>query len=286
MKRAIYIQHEVEQVGTITNMTSIFEAIASIHISQIKDKVMSSTAFFNELWHIYTQLRLGEGDYVQHRKPKLTNRQALVVVTSEGGLIGDIDERIVEAMLEHPGHETADIFVIGAHGSGLLARRGVHAHKVFSLPEADSDINVTPVTKYIDQYAQATVYYQTYVSLLRQEVARIDLFSAVSALGTDTKAKRGEVISSRDYIFEPSLDEIISYMESVMLEIALGQIILESKLAQYASRFNAMSQAKSKAKEMQRDLQLALNRSKRAQGDERIKEVLGGMKIMARSKRG
>jgi F0F1-type ATP synthase gamma subunit len=57
-------------------------------------------------------------------------------------------------------------------------------------------------------------------------------------------------------------------------------------LAQYASRFNAMNQAKSKASEMQRELKLQLNRAKRSQGDERIKEVLGGMKVMERVNHG
>lgn len=286
MRRAIYIQREVDQVSTIKDMTSVFEAIASIHIAQIKDKVVSSTAFFNELWRIYSQLRLGENDFVQHRKPKITNRQALVIITSDGGLIGDIDERIIEAMLGHPNHEKADIFVIGSHGSALLSRRGIKPLKAFGLPDADHNINLTPITKILNQYHSATVYYQTYISLLRQEVARIELFSAVAALGQSKDGKNGEVISSRDYIFEPSLNEIITYMETVMLDIALGQIVLESKLAQYASRFNAMNQAKNKAKDMQHDLQLALNRAKRAQGDERIKEVLGGMKVMQRTKHG
>ncbi len=285
MKRALYVQREVDQVGTIESMTGVFEAIASIHIAQIKDKVLSSTAFFNELWSMYSQLRIDKNDFVRHRKPTITNREALVLVTSEGGLIGDIDDRIVAAMLRHPNLQTTDIYLVGAHGAGLLARRGIKAKKAFPLPDTDRDIDVSELAKQINQYPKATVYYQTYVSLLRQEVARIDLFSAVNSLGRNQKQK-GEVISSRDYIFEPSLTEIITYMESVMVEIALGQIVLESKLAQYASRFNAMSTAKTKAKEMGHDLRLELNRAKRGQSDERIKEVLSGMKVMARAKHG
>ncbi|HUC20781.1 MAG TPA: F0F1 ATP synthase subunit gamma, partial [Candidatus Polarisedimenticolaceae bacterium] len=85
---------------------------------------------------------------------------------------------------------------------------------------------------------------------------------------------------SQTYILEPSPKQIITYMESVMVEIALGQVVLESKLAQYASRFNAMYAAKSKAKEMKDDLSLTMHRAKRAFGDERIKEILSGMKML------
>jgi F0F1-type ATP synthase gamma subunit len=93
MKRALYIEREVGQVTTIKNVTSVFEAIASIHIAQIKDKVMLSTSFFDELWQIYMHLKQGEHDYASNRRPNITDRPALVLITSDGGLIGDIDER-------------------------------------------------------------------------------------------------------------------------------------------------------------------------------------------------
>lgn len=286
MKRAANIQREVEQVGTIQDMTSIFEAIASIHIAQVKDKVMSSTAFFNELWDIYMQLRSGRGTFAETRKATITERPALVAITSDGGLIGDIDERIIDTMLtSNPYSQKSDIYLIGAHGSMLLSRRGKKAVKAFSLPDTDKDIDVSPIVHLLNQYQSVTVYYQKYVSLLRQEVATMDLFSAVAALGAQTESGK-EKISVNEYIFEPSLKEILAYMESVMSEIALSQFILESKLAQYASRFNAMSRAKNKAHDMEKGLRLTLSRSKRAQSDERIKEVLSSMKIMARHQRG
>ncbi len=280
MKRALTIQKEVDQITTIKNMTSIFEAIASIHIGEIKDKVVSSTAFFNELWNIYKQVTVDDAEYAERRHATITEKPALVVVTSDGGLIGDIDERIVAAMAANPKHKEADIYVIGGHGSILLGRRGLKPQKVFVLPDTKNEIDVSPMAAVINKYRSATVYYQTYVSLLKQDVARIDLFSAVGALGAEQTASGGEVISPRDYIFEPSVKEIIIYMESVMLEIALGQIILESKLAQYASRFNAMSRAKGKAKEMESELMMTFNRAKRSQGDERTKEILGARKTI------
>lgn len=285
MKRVVAIQQELTQVSNIKKMTSVFEAIASIHIAEIKDQVVSSTAFFHQLWNIYSQIRVGKEDFTRHRKPSITDRTALVAVTSDGGLIGDIDDRIIESMLKHQDLSKADIYVVGAHGISLLSRKGIKPIQTFQLPEADENIRVDDIAAVMNRYQRATVYYQTYISLLHQEVARIDLFSAVAALGQQSTGKQ-EVISSEDYIFEPSLNEIVEYMESVMLEIALGQIILESKLAQYASRFNAMTAAKSKADDMEKEMLLSMHRSKRSQGDERIREVLGGMKMLKRGQRG
>lgn len=283
MRRPLYIQKEAVQVGTIEGLTSVFESIASIHIAQIKDTVMSSTAFFNELWQIYTQLRVDDKHRKQNPKPA-NQKAAIVAITSDGGLIGDIDDRIVNAMLKHPGIEKMDVYVIGSHGVALLARRGIKPKQAFALPEADKGLQIAPITEALNAYGQATVYYQTYVSLLRQDIARINLVSAVNALGETASKESGEVISPRDYIFEPSLADCITYMESVMRGIALGQVVLESKLAQYASRFNTMSAAKHKASDMRADLKLQFSRSKRAMADERIKETINAMRAMRHTK--
>jgi F-type H+-transporting ATPase subunit gamma len=66
-----------------------------------------------------------------------------------------------------------------------------------------------------------------------------------------------------------------------MLEIALSQVILESRLAQYASRFTAMSSAKKRAKELQLELVMAYNRARRGEADDRIKEIVNAMNALS-----
>jgi len=86
--------------------------------------------------------------------------------------------------------------------------------------------------------------------------------------------------SPRDYLFEPSVDDVVRYLESVMMEIALSQVILESRLAQYASRFTAMSAAKKRARELQVELAMSFNRARRGEADDRIKEIVNAMNAL------
>ncbi len=276
MRRVINIQQDYDRIGTVQDITSIFEVIASIHISQIKDKVVSSKVFFDELWNVYSQLRTsGKAD--QPLSIQRNGKTAVVVITSDGGLMGDIDERIVRAVMDYDKKDNPDMYCIGARGSLLLTQRGIAPKQMFNAPNIEKGESVHELAKVFGAYNRATVFYQTYVSLMRQDVAKIDLFSVVQNLGKES-ADSADIISSESYIFEPSTKEIMAYMEAVMVEIALGQVVLDSKLAQYASRFNAMYAAKSKAKEMKDDLGMDLHRAKRAVGDERTKEILSAMK--------
>jgi F0F1-type ATP synthase gamma subunit len=71
-----------------------------------------------------------------------------------------------------------------------------------------------------------------------------------------------------------------------MMQIAISQLILNSKLAQYASRFRAMSASAQRAEEARGDLHLEYNRARRAIKDERLKEIINGIKKSQGAKAG
>src|SRR5579884_1142093 len=110
-----------------------------------------------------------------------------------------------------------------------------------------------------------------------QDVKRIELSAAIKERG-DTGEQSEHVISEENYIFEPSSYAVAAHLERSMMQIAISQLILESKLAQYASRFRAMSASKQQKEEMKNELHLDYNRSKRAIKDERLKEIINGLK--------
>ena len=281
-RQALGIQVEAGQVGTISELTSVFESIASMRISKIKDKVTRSQAFFDELWQIYTALRIDPSEQLTGGKhaPKRDKPNVYLVLTSEGGLSGDIDQRIVRTVVENFDPATTDLIVIGAHGATQFVQNHVQIKRYFRLPDVDQAIDVSPIVQELIGYKQSTVWFQRYQSLSVQNVGRIDLINRVKALGSDASKNGGEIISPRDYLFEPNVDEVVRYLESVMMEIALSQVILESRLAQYASRFTAMSKANKRAKEMKLELIMAYNRAKRGEADDRIKEIVNAMNAL------
>lgn len=283
MRRAINIASDLSQIHTVEDLTEVFEGIASIRISKIRNRVVASKAFFAELWQTYSGLRLDPKQRMAGAENAKKNN-VFVVVTAEGGLSGAIDEQIVTTMLESYGKlkENPDVIVIGSHGFTQLRQRTIPIAKAFSMPASDASFSVSDIIDTLTQYKSISVFYQTYESLRVQKVAKIELIAAVKELSEDVNADV-EVVSSRDYIFEPSIEEIADYLESVMMGVALIQVIMESKLAQYASRFNAMNTAKHRANDLVTEYDLQYHRAKRAEGDERLKEI---MKVVNYHKKG
>lgn len=279
MRRPDEIAHDEALTTVLVELTSAFEGIASMRIAQIKSQVLLSTQFFDELWQIYSQLRV-DNLFRFGRERSVTeiiDKELYIIITAEGGFSGDIDLKLTELMLQDYNEVKNDIIVIGHHGAIQLAQRSVAYKKYFKLPVHDQNINVTPVIREIQKYRSTKVFYQEYVSLMVQDVKRIELLTAVKDRGV-VSDKPEEIISEETYIFEPSTYTVAAHLERSMMQIALSQLILESKLAQYASRFRAMTVAHQRADESKAELHLDYNRARRAVKDERLKEIINGLK--------
>ncbi len=278
MSRALRIQGELAQIHTVEDLTEVFESIASMHISKIRNRVVASKEFFAELWQTYSHLRVDPSERLQRAARSKKGRNVFVTITAEGKLSGQVDEEIIDVLLSNlTKPETTDVVVIGTHGIPQMRQRGIHVTQAFHLPPGDTNINVGEMLQFLAEYDHIQVFYQTYESLRVQKIVQIELLTAVRALGEDV-GETEELLSSRDYIFEPGITEIADYMEGVMLGVALIQVIMESKLAGYAARFNAMNAARKRAERLTTDFRQDYYRAKRAESDERLKEIIKAIK--------
>jgi len=279
MSDLLVVAKQMEAMGTIQNLTGVFEGIASMRIAQVKNQVLQSQQFFSELWQMYSQIRVDkEFRFGRTRSDDAIDKQLYIIITAEGGFSGDIDQKLIDTMLQQHNPDKQDIIVIGHHGAVQLMQRKVNFKKYFTLPARDRNINVQPLVYEVRRYQSTIVFYQTYVSLMVQDTKRIELQTAVAQEARHVVGEADDVINEHTYIFEPSTHEVVAHLERSMMQIALGQVILDSKLAQYASRFRAMNVARDRVNELSDELEMRYNRTKRRTQDERLKEMINGLR--------
>jgi ATP synthase F1 gamma subunit len=281
MKRPKELLLQEGTTETLVNLTSAFEGIASTRLARIKNQVLQSNDFFNELWHMYSEIRV---DNLFHfgrslSEENVIEKELYILITAEGGFSGDIDQRLIHLMRETYDPAKHEIIVIGRHGANQLAQLNIEYKKFYNLPASDQNINTQPLVEQIKKYKSTTVFYQQYLSLTNQKVRSIQISIMVQEKGRQAKSG-DEIISEITYIFEPSVYAVVDHLESSMLYIALSQLILDSKLAQYASRFQAMSASKLEAESSRGKLSTQYRQAVRARKDERLKETLNSMRVI------
>lgn len=283
MRRASAIQKDSNEIETVEDLTGVFESLASTQVAKIKNKVELSKEFFDLLWTKYSALRVDPKSRITHRDRKDNGRNVFVVISAEAGLSGDIDQRLIEIVLKDYDPRTTDLVVLGSHGAQQLMQRGIAYKRYFRVPQSDNYVDVSPVIDAISPYRAATIYYEEYLSLGEQGIKKIDLIQTIKAM-SESSDEDLDVISENETIFEPSLEEIADNMEQAMMSLAFSQAILESSLAQDASRFNAMGVAKKRAIELVNYYKLEFHRSRRSESDRRMREVMISLKRKRRTR--
>jgi ATP synthase F1 gamma subunit len=278
MRRASAIEKESIQITTVEDLTGVFESIASTQVAKVKHKVELSKEFFRLLWSRYSSIRFDPKTHITNRDlDQEKSGKVFVIISAEAGLGGDIDQRLIETMLLDYDASTTDIIVLGTHGATQLTQQNIRYIRHFKVPETDHYIDVGPVIDAVSPYSQVIVYYEEYVSLGVQEIKKIDLISSLRDMSLESDTN-DYLMTEQDTIFEPSLDHIAEQMEMTMMTLALSQTILESSLAQAASRFNAMAVAKKRAGELLTDYGLEFHRAKRSESDRQLREVMVSLK--------
>lgn len=280
MRRPLEIKAEETSIRSVVSLTSALEMLSSMQIAKTKNKVLISNQFFDEVWSIYKQVRV-DVLFNFGRTPDETpiDKELMILITAKAGLSGDIDQRLIKKFLERYDEAKNDVLIIGYHGALKLKQAHIDYTYYFDLPEKDY-INVDPLMEILKKYRASRIFYQSYVSLSQQDIKEVDLSEVVSSKGrvADLSAVSDDLVTEKTYIFEPGSFQVAAYLENSILRLTISQFIYDSRLAQVASRFKAMSAAKERSSETAKDLRTEYNRAKRAQVDTRLKESLAGLK--------
>ena len=280
MRRPLEIKAEEADARSVVSLTSALETLSSMQIAKTKNKVLISNQFFEEVWNIYKQIRVDVlFNYGRVEGEKPIDKELLILITAKGGLSGDIDNRLVRKVVEYYDETKHDVMVIGHHGALKLKQSHIDSTFYFDLPEKDY-INVDPLMDITRKYARSRIFYQHYISLSQQEIKDVDLSEVVSSKGRaiDLALASDDLVTEKTYIFEPSSYAVAAYLENSILRLTISQFIYDSRLAQVASRFKAMSAAKERSISNANELHLEYNRAKRNLVDTRLKESLAGLK--------
>ncbi|MDX6698186.1 MAG: F-type H+-transporting ATPase subunit gamma [Solirubrobacteraceae bacterium] len=222
---------------------------------------------------------------------------ALHLVTGDRGLAGAFNSQILRAGLraaaEHESEGRSVVFYAsGRRGVSSLTFRGKEVagrYVGFTDRPAYADarhIAEDLIAAYTDDAVdQVEIFYNGYVSPLRQEVRRETLLPLQQATiledsedeDEDEGEDEQEQSEHRGLVeYEPSPEEILRRLVPDYVEISLYRALLESTASEHGARMTAMRSASDNAGELIDDLTLEMNRARQAEITQEIMEVVAG----------
>jgi len=275
-----------EFLETIRSLCVAYEQISVMKMKKIKDAVLYTRGFYDELSEVYLQMKKTYKHQVMTlaRQNQIKDPQKLllmgknektvdILLSANNKLYGDILNKVFYKFVEEIRNENTDLVIIGRLGKKMYDDLGSKkAYTYFEIPDTDLTINdLKPVINNIIKYSKINVFFGRYESFFSQLALNKNITGDIM-MGNDRDLK-----DNKFYYFEPNLEKILLFFETQIFSNFFKQTAYEGQLARYASRISAMEQALDvveKEKKMTTSLKIkAHNSSMERKQNERVAQI-------------
>ncbi|MFC1672508.1 F0F1 ATP synthase subunit gamma, partial [Planctomycetota bacterium] len=197
----------------------------------------------------------------------------VVVVTSDGGLSGGLDRKLVMGAASQAEGDDDQIIVIGRQGDAYLQGTG---RRYLSFPGVQDDARyqlAAQVLKHVagevlaGRLGVVKVVYAKPLSIIVQKVVMIDLLPCTGELQGERSAYIENVI------FESTPDDLVEYLAYLWVGQKLYEIFGLARLAEVAARFMHAEDSLEKVKEINKKFELEHFRVRHEIVDQQMREI-------------
>jgi len=285
------IRTRITSVKTTRQVTSAMKMVSAAKLKKAQDAILQIRPYAEKLSHLLSFLSSAlennaDSVYTVQRSPE---KVLIVLVSSNRGLCGGfnsyISKKAISVAKTKYGKQlksgNIDFLVIGKQGGKIL-----HSYDFQTVGDKNylfDDLNFENVSEVVGsvmndfvsgKYDRVELVYNKFINAAFQEQVA-EQFLPVLPAEVDLK-KRTNV----DYIYEPSLEEIVEEMIPRSLKIQFYKALLDSHAAEHGARMTAMHKATDNATDLINELTLNFNKARQAAITNAILEVTNGAEAL------
>ena len=274
------IKERIDSVKNTSQITNAMNIVSSTKFKRFQVLTLKSRSYaraVNEAFDNLVASLTGNKFVIFDGKPEV-KRVGIIVMTSDRGLCGSFNSntfRRLESMKKEFQKEGKEVSVItiGRKAKEYCKNRDINVDSEYTqmIPETmfetGKKISEDVVQFYLnDFYDEVYMIYSKFVSSIEYNIQVEKLLPIEKKEGLPTK----------EYIFEPSEEEVLNSFVPQVLNIKLYQSLLENSASEHSARMSAMKQANDNASEMIKNLEVQYNRERQGQITQELTEIISG----------
>lgn len=292
------IRRRISGVKSIQKITKAMKMVAAARLRRAQEGILSARPYARKIKELTAHL-VSEIDTSIHPLllPREVKKTLLVVVTFDRGLCGAFNSNIIKTATSYvrdnfPADKRVEhqirLLCIGKKGNEFFSKRdyeihsrhvGIFQHLEFMNAKA---IMAGLVSGYLaGEFDKVDVIYNEFKNVLQQRI----VIEQLLPIPSEQLTNEGPYVvrSQVDYIYEPSLKEIIDDLLPRHLNFQMWRILLESNAAGLGAQMSAMDNATENAKELITDLTLSYNKARQASITKELLEIVAGAEALKKA---
>lgn len=283
------IRTRIHSVQSTRQVTSAMKMVSAAKLKKAQNEVAKVRPFEAKLTQIIGSLGSSvsnvELDYPAFRKATKGGKTLLVAIASDKGLAGAFNSNIVkevEVLLSTTLKAEADKGLVEVLTIGKQVAKGLRSRHVtapFTEVEGFYDnFSLAKVYEVADgirsrfeakEYGRVALIYNEFVNTAVQNVREAQLLP----LSMDAKA---DDAATRDFIVEPSKEEVLADLIPQAIRIKLLAVVKESIASEHGARMTSMHKATDNATTLLDELQLQYNKARQTAITNELIEIVSG----------
>ena len=274
------IKERIDSVKSTSQITNAMNIVSSTKFKRFQVLTLKSRNYARAVNEAFDNLvaSLTGNKFVIFDGKTEVKRVGIIVMTSDRGLCGSFNSntfRRLESMKKEFQKEGKEVSVItiGRKAKEYCKNRDINVDSEYTqmIPETmfetGKKISEDVVQFYLnDFYDEVYMIYSKFVSAIEYNIQVEKLLPIEKKEGLPTK----------EYIFEPSEEEVLNSFVPQVLNIKLYQSLLENSASEHSARMSAMKQANDNASEMIKNLEVQYNRERQGQITQELTEIISG----------
>jgi len=281
------IRIRIGSVSSTMQITSAMKMVSAAKLKKAQDAITAMRPYSNKLSELMQRFS-GASEASGTGKKSFTNKRKIkkvlvIAISSNRGLCGAFNTNIAKEIniiksRDEFKNSEIDFLTIGKKIKDTL-------QKTEKIIQNDSDVfdelNYERVSKIVEkvmdlfltqEYDYMEIVYNSFKNAATQ------IIKSEQFLPIPLSEKEGS--ENSDYIFEPSLELIVSTLIPKSLKMQLFKAIRDSFASEHGARMTAMHKATDNATELRDELKLTYNKARQASITNEISEIVGGAEAL------
>ena len=265
------LKEKKQSISSINKITNAMELISITKSRQAVKRFNEYKNYFSKFEEIIFQTT-HDLKFIPAKDIKGT---LWIIFTSDLGLAGGYNINIVKELSRNI-HENDKIIVIGKKGESLVANKIINKNVDLYLIDdllrsrKYSEILSKIEVSYFEEKLTSKIIYTHYISQISFEPKIMNL------LPIDKNTFSGKKTINSQIEFEPNKQELFIEIINLYIYSVLVNAYHESVASEHTSRRIAMENATTNGKELLRDIEIELNRTRQAKITQKISKIIGG----------
>jgi len=279
------IRRRIKSISTTAQITRAMQMVAASKMRKAQQGALVTRPFGQLLYRIQRRATTHAREFTHPLlEVREVRQRGIILVSTDKGLCGSLNSNLFRVAAQYDPATTLYI-TVGKRAAQFVARTRRRLAAEFTFTDSPRFAEARPIAAFArDLFVKAEVdevliVATRFINTLTQrptvvEFLPIGEIKSLAIPGAESEAELAA--DTKEVLFEPSPQVVLSYLFGHYLNIFIYRVLLEAKASEQSARMVAMTNATDNATALIQDLKLEYNKLRQGNITKELLEIAGG----------